>query len=93
MLTMCFLVRQAFSMSILKVWFEAPFRLVLLVMEIYKANTLRVTRLMGRSKAKRMLNVAILITVVLWLVIFVFLGDEHRSDLTRAVQELSPFSD
>jgi hypothetical protein len=39
------------------------------------------------------LNAAILITVASWLVIFVFLGDEHRRDLTNAVRELSPFSD
>ena len=79
-------------MSFLKAWFEAPFRLILTVMEIYKANTHRVTRLMGQSKVRRMLNAATLITVFLWLVIFVFLGDEHRNDLTRAIQELSPFS-
>ena len=79
-------------MNILKTWFEAPFRLILLVMRIYRANTARVARLMGQVEARQVLNAAILVTVGLWLVIFVFLGDERRSDLSRAVQEWLPFS-
>jgi len=79
-------------MNILKAWFEAPFRLILLVMGIYKANTARMARLMGPVEARQVLNAAILVTVGLWLVIFVFLGDERRSDLSRAVQEWLPFS-
>ena len=57
-------------MNFLKAWFEAPFRLILTVMEIYKANTDRVTRLTGQSKMRRLLNGAILLTVLLWLVVF-----------------------
>ncbi len=79
-------------MNILKAWFEAPFRLILLVMRIYKANTARVARLMGRVEARQVFNAAIVVTVGLWLVIFVFLGDERRGDLSRAVQEWLPFS-
>ncbi len=86
------LVCRVFSMNILKVWFEAPFRLILLAMRIYKANTARIARLMGHVEARQVLNAAILITVGLWLVIFVFLGDERRNDLSRAVQEWVPFS-
>ena len=78
-------------MSFLKAWFEAPFRLILTIMEIYKANTDRVTRLMGQSKVRRLLNGAVLLTVLLWLVVFVFLGEERRGDRTRAVRELLPF--
>jgi hypothetical protein len=85
-------VRRGCSMNILKAWFEAPFRLILLVMAIYKANTARVARLMGHVQARQVFNAAILVTVGLWLVIFVFLGDERRSDLSRAVQEWLPFS-
>jgi len=80
-------------MNFLKAWFETPFRLILLVMDTYKANTARVARFMGRVEARQVLNAAILVTVAVWLVIFVFLGDEHRSDLTRAVRELLPLSD
>ena len=74
-------------MNILKFWFEAPFRLILLVMGIYKANTARVARLMDHVQARQVFAAAILITVGLWLAIFVFLGDERRNDLSRAVQE------
>ncbi len=79
-------------MNIFKVWFEAPFRLILLAMRIYKANTARIARLMGHVEARQVLNAVILITVGLWLVIFVFLGDERRNDLSRAVREWVPFS-
>ncbi len=79
-------------MNILKAWFEAPFRLILSVMRIYRANTARVARLMGRVEARQVFNAAIVATVGLWLVIFVFLGEERRSDLSRAVQEWLPFS-
>ena len=74
-------------MNILKFWFEAPFRLILLVMGMYKANTARMARLMDHVQARQVFNAAILITVGLWLVIFVFLGDERRNDLIRAVRE------
>ena len=74
-------------MNILKFWFEAPFRLILLVMGIYKANTLRVARLMDHVQARQVFTAVIFVTVGLWLVIFVFLGDERRDDLSRAVQE------
>ena len=74
-------------MNMLKSWFEAPFRLILLVMRIYKANTARIARFMGHVEARQVFNAAILVTVGLWLVIFVFLGDERRNDLSRAVQE------
>jgi hypothetical protein len=84
--------RRGCAMNILKVWFEAPFRLVLLVMGLYKANTARITRLMGHVQARQVFNAVVLITVGIWLVIFVFLGDEHRKDLSRAVQESLPFS-
>lgn len=87
-----YLVRRVYPMNILKAWFEAPFRLILSVMGIYKANTARVARLMGHVEARQVLNAAILVTVGLWLVIFVFLGDERRNDLSRAVQEWLPFS-
>jgi hypothetical protein len=79
-------------MGILTFLFEAPFRLILWVMRMYKANTDRVARLMGDVRARHVFNAAILITVGLWLVIFVFLGDEHRNDLSRAVRELLSFS-
>lgn len=79
-------------MNILKAWFEAPFRLILRMMRIYKANNDRIARLMGHVEARQVMNAVILITVALWLVIFVFLGDEHRSDLSEAVQEWLPFS-
>lgn len=79
-------------MNILKIWLEAPFRLILLVMGLYKANTARIALLMGHVQARQVFNAAILITVGLWLVIFVFLGDERRNDLSRAVQEWVPFS-
>ena len=79
-------------MNILKAWFEAPFRFILLIMRIYRANPARVARLMGQVEARQVLNAAILVTVGLWLVIFVFLGEERRSDLSRAVQEWLPFS-
>jgi len=79
-------------MNILKAWFEAPFRLILWVMRIYRANTARVARLMGQVEARQVFNAAIVVTVGLWLVIFVFLGEERRSDLSRAVQEWLPFS-
>lgn len=87
-----YLARRVFSMNILKAWFEAPFRLILLAMRIYKANTDRIARLMSRIEARQVMNAVILITVGLWLVIFVFLGDEHRSDLSKAVQEWLPFA-
>ncbi len=74
-------------MKILKIWFEAPFRLILLVMGIYKANTARMARLMGHVQARQVFTAVIFITVGLWLVVFVFLGDERRNDLSRAVQE------
>jgi hypothetical protein len=79
-------------MNILKAWFEAPFRLILLVMAIYKANTARIARLMSHVQARQVFNAAILVTVGLWLVIFVFLGEERRGDLSRAVQEWLSFS-
>jgi len=47
---------------------------------------------MGQVQARQVLNAAILVTIGLWLVIFVFLGDEHRNDLSRAVQEWLPFT-
>ena len=74
-------------MNILKFWFEAPFRLILLVMGIYKANTTRMARLMDYVQARKVFAAAIFITVGLWLLVFVFLGDERRDDLSRAVQE------
>ncbi len=74
-------------MNILKAWFEAPFRLILLVMRTYKTNTARMARLMGHVQARQIFSAIILITVGLWLVIFVFLGDERRNDLSRAVRE------
>ncbi len=74
-------------MNFLKFWFEAPFRLILWVMGIYKANTARMARLMGHVQARQVFTAVIFITVGLWLVIFVFLGDERRNDLSRAVQE------
>ena len=79
-------------MNFLKAWFEAPFRLILLFMRIYQANTARVARLMGQVQARQVLNAAILVTIGLWLVIFVFLGDEHRNELSKAVQEWLPFT-
>ena len=80
-------------MNKLKSWYEAPFRLILLVMGIYKANTARVARLMDHVQARQVFAAAILITVGLWLVIFVFLGDERRNNLSRAVQESFSLSD
>ncbi len=80
-------------MKILKFWFEAPFRLILLVMAIYKANTARVARLMGHVQARQVFSAVIFITVGLWLVIFVFLGEERRNDLSRAVRESLTLSD
>ncbi len=74
-------------MNILKFCFEAPFRLILLAMRMYKTNTARMARLMDHVQARQVFNAAILITVGLWLVIFVFLGDERRNDLSRAVRE------
>ena len=85
-------MRLAPGLLFTKAWFEAPFRLILLVMGIYKANTARIARLMGHVQARQAFNAAILVTVGLWLVIFVFLGDERRGDLSRAVQEWLPFS-
>ena len=56
-------------------------------MGIYKANTLRVARLMDQVQARQVFTAVIFVTVGLWLVIFVFLGDERRNELSRAVQE------
>ncbi len=88
-----YVAHRGFPMSILKFLFEAPFRLILLVMGIYKANTLRVARLMDHVQARQVFTAVILITVGLWLVIFVFLGDERRNDLSKAVRESFTLSD
>ncbi len=80
-------------MNKLKFWYEAPFRLILLVMGIYKANTARVARLMDHVQARQVFAAVILITVGLWLAVFVFLGDERRNNLSRAVQESFSLSD
>ena len=80
-------------MGILKFLFEAPFRLILLVMGTYKANTARMARLMDHVQARQIFSAIILITAGLWLVIFVFLGDERRNDLSKAVRESFTLSD
>ncbi len=88
-----YVAHRGFPMSILKYLFEAPFRLILLVMGTYKANTARMARLMSHVRARQVFTAVILITVGLWLVIFVFLGDERRDDLNRAVRESLTLSD
>jgi hypothetical protein len=74
-------------MDWLKSAYFAPLRLIAAVMRIYVANRRRVAALMARSWVKSAMTLAITLTALAWLGIWLFAGEEHRGRLGEAIRD------
>lgn len=75
-------------MGFLRAWFEAPFKMLAVLVGIYNANQARVARLMARADARGLWRGAVIVTALAWLVVWLVAGDEHGGRLTEAVREM-----
>jgi len=75
-------------MNWLSAWFEAPFRLLALLVGVYSANQARVARLMARADARGLWRGAVVVTALAWLGVWLVAGDADRGRLTEAVREM-----
>lgn len=77
-------------MNFLRAWFEAPFRLLAVLVAIYSANQARVARLMARPAARKLWRGAVIITALVWLGVWLFATEADRSLLGEAMREMFP---
>jgi|APSaa5957512535_1039671.scaffolds.fasta_scaffold182064_1 hypothetical protein len=72
----------------LRAYFEAPFKVLAVLVGIYGTNRGRVKRLMAKPQMHDLFRTAVVITALVWIGIWLFVGNEYEGRLTEAVKEL-----
>ena len=75
------------SRTWLKVLFGPALALIGFFFRSYRANRDRVAALMARPWAGSLFRNAVLLTVILWLIVWFFAPEESRNRLTEAISE------
>lgn len=75
-------------MKWLRAYFSVPFKALAIVVRIYQANRGWLEARLARQHAARLVKGFLALTLLVWLAIWLFAGEDSRQALNQALQSL-----